>query len=493
MERVSSRHEGDASGILSPFSEVTPVDVTVEIEPEFANQASVQHTAWMIVNLLARLEGVVARVGILADEQVFQAGRIVPLGTPSTNFMEALLRGAAAIGVVPVSDGKLPDSVCISVGPGSANGAWLRAHGNGWTGGIAPGVYEGAADSPLPFGPYISACMAVAEVFKLVRMSPEMRSEIQHVTYSAWEHTVGAATDSGPSVIGDLQIDCTLAGVGAVGSAWLHAIWALDCLTGQVILSDNDQKGVDVTNINRYSFFGKTSIGQPKATEAARTASASPIVWLPNDVGIERISARHGLLVSAVDRNSVRQAIQCLYPDRILSGSTNDLRAEIMRCGPPGVGACLGCFNPLETAAPDSEMQAQLRQDPELALEVSKSLHISVAEVHAWAQNATCGETGDRILGYLRHADDGPDRFAVGFVSVMAGALLAAETIKELLHSPLPLNDIRNRATFQFVTPASPWNGSKPYRREEQCTLCAPGTDAHRIWTKRFQSHAPRG
>src|SRR5215207_8141194 len=49
------------------------------------------------------------------------------------------------------------------------------------------------------------------------------------------------------------------------------------------------------------------------------------------------------LLVSGVDTNRARQALQGHYPPLILSASTFDLRAEVLRAGPPGLGACLRC------------------------------------------------------------------------------------------------------------------------------------------------------
>jgi len=46
---------------------------------------------------------------------------------------------------------------------------------------------------------------------------------------------------------------------------------------------------------------------------------------------------------SPLDTNRARQALQGHYSPLILSASTFDLRAEVLRAGPPGLGACLRC------------------------------------------------------------------------------------------------------------------------------------------------------
>ena len=93
-----------------------------------------------------------------------------------------------------------------------------------------------------------------------------------------------------------MTVDAALAGVGAVGCALIHTLWACPGIQGKVILADNDPEGVDETNLNRYALFGLESVGHPKAKEAARIARDSPILWEPFDLGIEdiqRFPVRH--------------------------------------------------------------------------------------------------------------------------------------------------------------------------------------------------------
>ncbi len=73
------------------------------------------------------------------------------------------------------------------------------------------------------------------------------------------------------------------------------------------------------------------------------------------------------------------------------------------------------------------------------------------------ADQPGCDEVGDRLLAALRRdVSEPPPRFAAGFTSVMAGAMLAAETIKHLLGQPVsPHIPAASNVTFQFLKPVS--------------------------------------
>src|SRR5439155_16659183 len=123
-------------------------------------------------------------------------------------------------------------------------------------------------------------------------------------------------------------------------------------LRGTILAADNDRKGIDKPNLGRYSLFGWASLGKAKASEAAELLRRATFEVLPHDDSFEHFFAgsdRPRIVLSAVDKNSARHALQQQYAPLILSASTHNLRAEVLRCGPPSSGACLACFNPLET------------------------------------------------------------------------------------------------------------------------------------------------
>lgn len=60
-----------------------------------------------------------------------------------------------------------------------------------------------------------------------------------------------------------------------------------------------------------------------------------------------------------------------------------------------------------------------------------RDLGVPVTDVHAWTHHGGCGTVGDRMLTHLRAATGHPAEFSVGFMSVLAGVLLAARAVQD--------------------------------------------------------------
>jgi hypothetical protein len=497
MDRISHRHEGDLGGQLTSFDETSQLAVAVNVAPDVAHLPSVQHTSWMLISLLSRLAGVVKRLRITCPSDVPLAGRIVPLAPTARNLREALLQGIAELPFVDHGEADESIDFTITVGPVADESATINVYGDSWWGGIfQDGHVPLGVPSALPFGPYIAACLAAAEVFKRVRMRPSDFEACGRVFYSAWTCRCTAEPDeSGPAQVGvHIPETVLLAGVGAVGTACLHCLWTLD-ITGQIQIADNDAAGIDSTNLNRYSLFGTRSLGKPKATEAAALfEDIHQLKILPHDGGFEfffeHTGSRPAVVLSAVDKNTVRAAIQDQYPALILSASTSDLRPELLRCGPPGVGACLRCFNPPERVATDDEVRAELRANPEHVDDLSANLSFERSAILEWAETGKCGEAGGRLLEFIRRSASEPARFAVGFVSVAAGVMLAAQLIKEFVFQTVPANELDNRAVLQFWNPLARTNTPGRYPRQPGCPKCQPDGIAVTKWLQRYQEFA---
>jgi len=90
------------------------------------------------------------------------------------------------------------------------------------------------------------------------------------------------------------------------------------------------------------------------------------------------------MLLSAVDTNESRQALQERYVPLAFSASTLNLRAEILRCGPPEIGACLSCFNPvLRNQRTEHDIRQLLLKKPTLMLKLTEKLKLDPTEVIA--------------------------------------------------------------------------------------------------------------
>lgn len=487
-ETISNRHEGDLNGALAPFASTQQVTVRVCIPAALAAMPAIQHTAWMVLNLLMRTDGVVKEVLLDCPEKVDVHDRTVPFGDARA-LRERLIEAANLIGPLRVrgDDGSHADR-SVQIGPNASAEGDVAALGSGWWGGVAlRGVEPGWAavdlESPVPFGPYVAAAQAVADIYLRARHA-RILSDSGPAVYGwdCWTQSRQTAPTAAPEPEVDLT-EAALAGVGAVGSVWMHAIWAYRSAHGIVTVVDDDDEGVADTNLNRGVLFTRSDINQPKAAVAA-AATPGGVTWNPIRGRFEQSGARPLLLVSAVDTNNARDALQAGYAPLMLGGSTRDLRAEVLRVGEAGVGACLRCYCPPEARVSDDRVRTQARGDSALMSELAYAMGTGADDVSARLSEPGCDEVSEQMLAWLRQRIGDPElsQFAVGFVSVAAGAMLAAETIRVLADPGRPAGASQS-FRFQFFQP-SRINGVTPELRDRTCPKCAPGR-ATEIWQKR--------
>jgi len=135
----------------------------------------------------------------------------------------------------------------------------------------------------------------------------------------------------------------------------------------------------------------------------------------------------------------------------------------------------------------EEQIRALLRERPEMIDRLSEKLHLNREDVAIWIHQRKCSETGERLVEELRTDDGSVPAFAVGFVSVLAGTFLAAELLKSSRNYAAPLDEMRNRAVFQFQNPAAATNGAHHYPRDERCTACSRENAGARIWNQRYE------
>jgi hypothetical protein len=496
MDDVSDRHEGTLDGLFAQVEETARVVVVVEVPAVAASLHSCQHTAWMLLNLLARQEKIVDAIYLDCPPAIPLAGRIVPLAARNVDLQTALLDGAAAIGAVPVQPGT-SDSADFRfvVGPGPALKRGIRVHGERWWGGTTShsAIVGIDAESPLPFGPYAAACIAASRVYLGVRLKTPAPD--RDAFYSTWSLRSFAAPptepeDVGPAAVGNVEIYALLAGAGAVGNAWAHAIWATEGLAGRVVVADADELGVDRTNLNRCPALAAASIGKQKAAEVAQNCGDSPVNLVYFNGRVEDSAERPPLLISAVDTNTARRAVQALYPARLLAASTHNLRAEVVRTDPTSPAACISCHNPPESDVPDADLRREyLVASDEEKERLARELGHTREEADVWAVDGMCSNATDGLVEHLRASHAGAAAFSVGFVSVLAGTILAAQTIRELLDDRC-LNGILCQATVTLLDPLAQTNAPGFYQRDAECPICDPTALAHEIWCGRYSSFA---
>ncbi|MDR6434985.1 hypothetical protein J2790_000106 [Paenarthrobacter nicotinovorans] len=489
MESIENRHSGTAGGVLVTSDQSKPLNVHVSVSPYASGTVAGQRALWMLVNLLVRAVGAVASLTVTCPENKLLPG-VSPGHAVGSSLLPAVLKPAQLINGVSVAPAAQAPERSFVIGIGGVDDAQLYLIFGDWWGGITSTAGEDSG-AILPFGPYIAAAHAAGQVFRASRG----RTEFDPFFYDSWQHATTHEIPKDPPPLGaSLKSNFLLAGVGAVGTAALLALWATPGLEGTVHIADGDT--VDLTNLNRCVLFDMPSVGLPKATTAARAlefGGAGSLTWDPHN-GLAQEHPRRqqplDLLLSAVDTNRSRLALQRLIPMSILGASTYNLRASLMRAGPPRSRACLVCHNPLEPEISDQKVRERyLAADAETRARLAESLAISVAELDTWARTARCGELDNRALPFLGEAlDPKPLQFSVGYLSVLAGVLLAAEAVKDRIASDGSLNDDLNYVGIQTVSPWSPRNSVTRYLPQGDCIFCGTGGSTTRLnlWEARY-------
>lgn len=161
---------------------------------------------------------------------------------------------------------------------------------------------------------------------------------------------------------GDVQFDwgrpvgaggVHVAGIGAVGTAFLFALAAHDQMRGTFHLIDED--AVEPRNLDNYSLFSQEDLGKNKTVQAkllldglhlpAQFASVPQTLQdYVNEQALLEPGFRIEKLISAPDRRETRRQFQGLLPRQVWDGSTgpDDLVLHHNDFNP--VRACLACI-----------------------------------------------------------------------------------------------------------------------------------------------------
>lgn len=451
--------------------------------------------AWMLVTLLSRsTTHIVRSIAVTCPSGVLLQPLVAPHSAADGTLLSTLLEapfhgGPDAAPVVTAIDSDRPDPLAgphmsyvinpvdMVSDPDRGCDVWALV-ASAWAGEVAndrPRVPE-SPQSPEPFGAYIAACLAAAQVFLTARAHGY---EPSPVVLDAWQWAVEPEQIVEPDELA-VEIDSVLAGVGAVGSACLLALWATEGVTGYVKAVDADEKGVDVTNLNRCLPFTVANVDTPKAAAAATALAREAFVIDPEFGLAETYVDRTTHLISAVDTPEARQALQDRYPASAVQASTRDLRLEVLRADPVDESACLRCYNPPRDVVPDDTLRGQVADSSEEELqEHASSIGASLEAIKAWLETGGCGELGDAMLSRLRASTGSRAEFSVGFMSVLAGTLLAARVVADSVArrdqaGASSSDPLAARFVLTLLDPAAVTNGQKAYPSDPNCPSCSP-------------------
>lgn len=457
------RHlSADPGGALETIPPGESHVVRLSAPHSIASTAAGQHTLWMATNLLARQFGIIGelRIAVPAVDLRPSVGLLGEYGDLATTLVStARSISADLIHVTTAPEGdEAPAAVEVVVGNAADSLSpdtqpRVAVLGAGWSALVGTSVVlapEEALLDPNPFGPYSAACLGAGEVFKrLVGVRPGKGRLIETLALSLWDFREHESWESMPAGITPSKLSIPpfyLVGAGAVGQA-VAAVLAAAHVQGHATVIDNDT--VDDTNGNRCVLVTDGDEGKAKAPLAAAvlragglTAFAFEGTWqnyvfnLPHEGQLPPLRSREAayeyeLVLSCVDKNTARHAIQNIWPRYLMGGSTDGLAVQVTAYDMLSPYECLKCANPLEVGAGTIEEVAnQLRGLPlEERRARLEARGLDVEAIERYLNDPRCGELGERELSKFV-TSPGDHDWSVGFVSAAAGVLLGAQLVK---------------------------------------------------------------
>lgn len=465
---ISNRHRGTLDGRFT--DERLPAKITISMTREVAASRTAQHLTWMFVNLLARQTAEIQEINLNIPQGVSPIERLSPLIPETPDFISALREGIKQINPSVLTPHTQEHShIGVRVGPGIEVEAdfSLTTTANGWSGYVGQHPTDILGEDCNSIGAYAAASMCAAEIFKFVRgMRPDVGTFVDQLWFDVYRLQVSKDVPSTPALPSELQLPAAVvAGIGAVANGFLHTLYPLAQLSGELTLIDNDIEGITDTNLNRYVLFGLPHITTKhfKASTAAAMFGMSRIKAYGIDDSWQRwVTTRNNaplsLVISAVDTNSARHAIQDALPRLILGASTKGMRAQMNLYDVFNGGQCLRCRNRVEEKIANDVVIETLRNlSPEarIAEALRVGVRLDALETFLADPHANCGMIAGATLQNFANATNGAE-WSVGFVSLMAGLLLAAEYLK--LGSGFlkkSLDSCQNTFRFQFWHPGN--------------------------------------
>lgn len=247
----------------------------------------------------------------------------------------------------------------------------IFAGSNGWIAAISTSAPQPCADTNIPFGSGVAACLAAANLFRYVFL-PEPRLDA-NATFDVLNSTNEEHRSA--IALSPLSTDLVLAGCGAIGNA---AAWALARTPVKGTLTIVDHQTIDLGNIQRYVLAERADEGSSKPLVASRYFTNS-LRAIPNESDfatfLEITNHRVERLLLALDSARDRRAGQASLPKWVANAWTQP--------GDLGVsthdflnGACVCClYLPEHVVMNEDATIAEAFGVPERIMQIRLLLH----------------------------------------------------------------------------------------------------------------------
>ena len=324
---------------------------------------------------------------------------------------------------------------------------------------------------------YVSGAVINAAVGDGIPTPPPTQFEIQFDAFLPPQTHLAA-----PIAVGEAY----LAGAGAIGNGLLWAARHIR-LVGTLNIVDDDV--VSSGNLQRQVWFEPGDIGKPKAKRLAMLAqSYFPECTLKPEVcRLQQHPARNdgawlGCLIIAVDSRQARRHLQNELPGEVFDASTTGSQEIVLHHNKqPNDHACLGCVYPHDEAEVtheqavadhlgiDVESVRQPRISPEIARHIcARHTQLAPAEIEGIAFDTLYKQLCSSAQLKSVSGEQVVAPFA--FVSVLAGALLLLEIIRQVHEGDMDCLSNEWRV--------NPWRSPVPQMRylrprREACGCCS--------------------
>ena len=416
------------------------VQVTVAFGEEAASSRDGRGILDLSVRLLARLY---PRMAIVST-------------SPSTWLVDELSALATEINPnIEVAGTGTPD-ICLMVGTGAptADAPTVYAGCNGWRARFGTKGPYSVSDTGNPYGAGFAACLAAANVFRFLFL-PEGETLLDG------DASFPSDASPYPSLVPTtLGAPLVLAGVGAIGNG---TAWALSRtpIAGQIHLVDPE--AIELSNLQRYVLCEREDEGISKV-ETVSKQFGGPLEALPSQETwasfVESNGYKWERVLVALDSAHDRRAVQGSLPRWIANAWTQVGDLGVSTHSFLGREACLAClYLPTEVSKSEDQIIAEGLRIPQFQNQIRVLLgsnravgrEICDAVASAWSipvealatyagrpirelwVNGICG--GGIIP--LGNAGPAPRELQVplAFQSTLAGVLLAAEAVRDVLNS----------------------------------------------------------
>lgn len=452
---------------LPTYKSVTG-SVGIKISTTCAKKRDGQILLWTLCNLLVRLKHTISAVQlIIPDDIEIVSDEILPLVETQSSLRKGVLESAKVVSRDCVVTALESDDfsgaldVIVLVGQDTSTTFQsthiLRAFSSGWL--SFNGSYswtpkiDVASESTNPFGALFSASIAAGEVFKHLGQLVEGKgSYISDLCWSSYSFkTVNYISEEdlekeNPEFPGEVNLNQqTLVGCGAVGNAFSQALLLIDNIIGDLTLVDlktrpnGKSETIEETNLNRYLFATPRDIGKFKASflKSVFERSATKLKIESWDNGFETFvneNPKYNFesVLSCVDNNTARHAIQEQIPRTILGASTNGMQIQLSLYDLALDGQCLKCYNDLilddET---DEQIISRLRaMSPVERANSAEKVGIEPNHIEQFLGDPACGVLGYDSIQKFANKTESDSEWAVSFVSSFSGFAMASELIK---------------------------------------------------------------